>query len=220
MKKFVASLLLIITPVALATPQVNLNSSYMRVNETNDLVISASTKNVYMIVGPILNGLDDGADLGPIAISMKQNLEKKEEVVLLINSPGGIMEEVTYDFLDTMDKFKEEGVPVTCVVNGMAASLAAIIFSKCSNRYSLPSSRILWHSIATNYNGKLNEQMAKEIYERFHELNEKFWAETKKFFSEEYFLKNFNEENLMVAIELEKQGKGYLKVVRSVKLPQ
>ncbi len=220
MKKFTVALSILLSSISLAKPQSNQESGLSHVTEDGDLAINQNSKNIYTIVGPITNGLDRGADLGPIAFSMKTALEKKEEVVLLINSPGGVVEDVTFDFLSTMDKFNKAGVPVTCVVHGVAASLAAIIYSKCTNRYSTPSSRILWHSVATGFSGKLNEQVAKKFYDEFHALNEKFWADTRKYFNEDYFLKYFNEETLIPAIELEKEGNGYLKIIRTIQVQE
>lgn len=222
MLKVLSFLLVLGSSPLCAAPQTDQTSTVVGVDKNGDLKIDGNSKNIFVIEGPITNGTriipvtETQSDLGPITFAMKRALDQKQEVVLIIDSPGGIVEEITTNFLDTLDEFSSENVPVTCIVTGMAASLAAIIYSKCANRYATASSRVMWHSIGFGFEGKLNEPTALRIYKDFHILNEHYMKNLKLYFTPEYFEEHFLKEDFVTAVELEKVGKGFLRLVRGI----
>lgn len=72
-----------------------------------------------------------------------------------------------------IDAIHMSQVPVVCEVKGMAASMAAMIFESCSQRYMLPSSFLLFHQMSL-------DMPMMQIRETEAELNfiKKYWKET------------------------------------------
>lgn len=103
--------------------------------------------------------------------------EKKPELTLIINSPGGEYDHLIqiYDTIQLLD------ASVRTVVNGSAFSAGAIlaISGTCGKRYITPNSRLMFHAVSMGMEGKvqdtrvdlkeaerLNQQMAQLI--KFH----------------------------------------------------
>lgn len=100
--------------------------------------------------------------------------EKKPELTLIINSPGGEYDHLIqiYDTIQLLD------ASVRTVVNGSAFSAGAIlaISGTCGKRYITPNSRLMFHAVSMGMEGKvqdtrvdlkeaerLNQQMAQLI---------------------------------------------------------
>lgn len=77
----------------------------------------------------------------------------KEPITIQINSNGG----ECYSGLaivDTIELAKKEGVQIITAVEGMAASMAAIILIVGSKRYSTKRSTIMFHQVSGGHYGK------------------------------------------------------------------
>lgn len=149
----------------------------------------------------------------PLAINPDDN-----SLFIVINSPGGSASEMDM-IVSKIRQLKERGVVVKCLVDGVAASAATIIFSECSERYATDRSVIMWHSVAIFLMTRLNQFEAEVLAAHFKELNETVWAETRSYFDSEYFDVNFKQETLIPAIEVEKESKGkYLTVIDKIEI--
>lgn len=74
-------------------------------------------------------------------------------VTVIIDSPGGFVN-VGYVVIGTMQRARAQGTRVDCRVEGMAASMAAIVLEAgCSTRTMSRSSSLMFHEI---YVGKVN----------------------------------------------------------------
>jgi ATP-dependent protease ClpP protease subunit len=80
---------------------------------------------------------------------------KVHEFTILIDSPGGRVDWMFYIY-DALRAAEHEGVKSRCVVlpDGYAASAAAFILEGCTTRVMAPSSRLLFHEVASGANGK------------------------------------------------------------------
>jgi len=67
-----------------------------------------------------------------------------DEITLLINSPGGIVN-MGLMFIDLMEAAKARGTKIRCIVPNLAASMAFHILAHCDSRYTLSSAVLLWH---------------------------------------------------------------------------
>lgn len=96
-------------------------------------------KRIVMLFGTI----DRGASLGIIAELLQLDAQSHDEIQLVINSEGGSV----YDGLAIIDVIRSLESPVITVVNGMAASMAAVIASSGKRRMSMPHSDFLVHQV-------------------------------------------------------------------------
>lgn len=178
---------------------------------TTPYYVEALDKELIVIEGPIL-------DLSSHADVLRYLVKKgTPEVTIYINSPGGLVSEAS-GFIAFMEAAKMQEVTLTCVVDGMAASAAASIFSHCDNRYAVFGSVFMFHSAFTGApeGMKLSETTAGLILEHFTAMNSRMWAETRKHFWPWYFNDKFTNESLTLASELESEGLDYVRVIRNL----
>lgn len=85
-------------------------------------------------------------------------LAPKQEVVLVLNSPGGD--------LDATEKFIEAlgDRPKTCIVDSFVASAAYYLLLHCDKRYYLPSSQIIFHWIVLMYSSAPSSETVTKDY--------------------------------------------------------
>ena len=86
---------------------------------------------------------------GPIVKTLIANIKSANElgaeaILLQINSPGGSV----WDGFDLMQAMEESNIPVNCVVDGMAASMAYNILQSCNTRMMTPRSTLMVHQAA------------------------------------------------------------------------
>ncbi|CAL4323303.1 ATP-dependent Clp protease proteolytic subunit [Buchnera aphidicola (Sipha maydis)] len=122
-------------------------------------------------------------DLSNLIISQLLFLEsenKKKDIFLYINSPGGIVSS-GLSIYDTI-KFITPEVNTVCV--GQASSMAALILScgKKGKRFSLPNSRIMIHQPLGGYQGQASDIKihALEIYKIKKKINKILAYHTKQ----------------------------------------
>ena len=92
----------------------------------------------------------DGA-IGEEALAQAHRIERmshdsREDINLLINSPGGSVL-AGLQLLESVRVAKSRGVNVRCAVSTLAASMAFILLSECSERYALGNSLLLFHPV-------------------------------------------------------------------------
>ena len=83
--------------------------------------------------------------------AMLKNGEK--EVFIMIDSPGGSI----LDGAVIADTMQHSGLKTICAVNGLAASMAAILLQYCTERYATSKSLIMFH----NASGAMQGDFAK-----------------------------------------------------------
>ena len=93
----------------------------------------------------------------------KLSKESKEDIFLLINSPGGSVAAGNV-FIASMIMAKSRGVKVKCVVPIYAASMAFSIMLNCSKNYVLEKTSLLFHPVRIGLMGYLTAQDAYQIY--------------------------------------------------------
>lgn len=106
------------------------------------------------------------------------NQNKKEEIYIYINSPGGMVSAglAIYDTMKYIDS------PVNTIGMGMCASMGAFLLSSGDKRYALPHTKIMIHQPAGGVNGQATDIMivAEEIIKTKKELNEILSKNTKQ----------------------------------------
>jgi len=140
-----------------------------------------------------------------------------EVITIRINSGGGLLE-AGFGFVTVMRAARFMGVKLTCVVDGIAMSMALIIFSECTTRYATFGSKVMWHSLAHGYAGKMNEQIASKLLQAILVKNEQIWANTRIHFWPSYFIEHFVKETHIDVTEIEQESFWYLRVIKKLEL--
>lgn len=84
-------------------------------------------------------------------------LQKSDKPIwLIINSPGGYLH-VTSEFMEAMEAAKEKGIKVKCLVTNLAASAGYFIYTKCSERYALKHSALMFHFVRNEMPGPVSQ---------------------------------------------------------------
>ncbi len=88
-------------------------------------------------------------EVGGSILSVASNIERlsaasSEPINIIINSPGGSVP-AGLQLVEALHIAKARGVTVRCAVTNLAASMAFIILSECSERYALSNSLLLFH---------------------------------------------------------------------------
>lgn len=88
-------------------------------------------------------------DVLPLAEELQEAIDHKEpEVIIDIDSPGGSVG-TGLALLGMMGAARKQGMVITCRVDGMAASMAAVILEVgCTTRSMTPDSALLFHEPA------------------------------------------------------------------------
>ena len=81
------------------------------------------------------------------------------EITMLINSPGGSVSAG----LSVIDTMRLIGRDITCVCTGLAASMAAVIFSEGTKRLMFPHSRVMIHQAKVIGNISGNSETLSQI---------------------------------------------------------
>ena len=123
-----------------------------------------SNKADIYITGPIEWNVVKAAEK---LIELSQN---SDTIDILINSPGGqvIPGEM---FVDAIELVKAQGVKVRCTTGVMAASMAFMIFSHCSERYAAPSALLMYHPARVAGMVSLRGKDALELGKQLQELD-------------------------------------------------
>ena len=79
-------------------------------------------------------------------------------VIIIIDSPGGSV----FAGLEIIKAIKHYPEPVMCVVDGIAASMAAVILESCDGRAATIYSVVMLHGGSTQLDERVNEHELKE----------------------------------------------------------
>ena len=148
-----------------------------------------------------------------------QNLvaDGHKDITLIINSGGGIIDKDSHRFLAYLGYLESEtDVDVTCVIEGGAASMALIIFSRCEYRLATADSWVLWHSIRRSGIRSINQFEAEKFVAWSTKTNEELHKAVTPHFLPSYFDKHFRAESRLPVIEVENEGYGFLKVFKKL----
>ena len=116
--------------------------------------------------------LDDEISALSLLVPTIQLKAAREPVTMYINSPGGEVYS-GLAFLEVMQATKARGVPVTCIVKGMAASMAAVILEGCSLRLMTKQSSILFHTVSISGGSGGNAWELARLVQAMQELNKR-----------------------------------------------
>lgn len=99
-------------------------------------------------------GVVGGSAISQVAekIEKLSRTDQKKPIYLFINSPGGSVGAGTA-VLDAMAVAKRRGVRLICASGVMAASMGYIILAACDERYTLRSTKLLFHPMSISVRG-------------------------------------------------------------------
>lgn len=146
-------------------------------------------------------------------IKMVKN--NKKHIYVKINSGGGVLQ-AGYNFISKMHAAQNRGVKFTCIIDGIAMSMALIIFSECDERYAVFGSTVMWHSMAVMGNMRINQYKAQKLLKLMLIENERIWANTRIHFFPWYFIEHFEKETHLDVSKVEQDGIGYLRVINNI----
>lgn len=102
-----------------------------------------------------------------------EHAKGSKNIMLVLNSPGGSVD-AGFNFIMAVEKFKRGNqVEFTCVVDGMAASMMAVIFEAvCDTRLMTKRSMLLFHGARIGPNGGGTQEILEENAEIIRVINE------------------------------------------------
>lgn len=122
--------------------------------------IKISNNKVTTLVGPI-----DNAMLMSVSVQLRTTRDVPGDRVFLIHSPGGSLSSGRR-IIELMHGEQVKGVKITCVVIGMAHSMAFIIMNHCDTRLALEGASMVAHKASI---GQPDERMTAK--------NMRMWAD-------------------------------------------
>lgn len=93
------------------------------------------------LIGPV-----DELSVLPAMAALEQT---PAELLLVIDSPGGYVS-AGLELIKSMQNAQRAGTHVTCVVEHMAASMAAVILESCDARFADSRAAILFHTVSVS----------------------------------------------------------------------
>jgi len=195
------------------------NQKLITLNKVVPEVVSVPKAQVLEIKGTILKpNFPAFGEVSTDIVKLRKQLVQKvraghKHMYIHINSGGGLLH-VGMRFVHMMRAARQAGVKLTCVVDGVAASMALIIYSECDERFATFGSKIMWHSIARISQERINEARAKELATFLEIQNEIVWHNTRVYFWPNYFIEHFRAETMLDVSEVEQESFGYLRVIR------
>lgn len=130
---------------------------------------------------------------------------KLEEVVILVNSPGGSVDAGQL-FVQAMEQLRSRKIKLTCVSGVLAASMGFQILAHCDRILVLPSTLLLFHPVRISSSEGLTSDMLQYFKEQMDLIEPGLNADLqKKFkFPKKYFDFHYRAETLHSAAELSK----------------
>lgn len=192
-------------------------------------VVTLDSTNTLHVIGPILPENDPEtallmtteyynwnqiADTRKHVKKLRKLIQDGYDIVnIVIHSPGGRLD-IGRPLVRMIREAKAYDIEVNCFVDGVAASMALIILSECSNRYGTFGSHVLWHSVSRAGMFRINEFNGQKLVNALILLNEEQWKTTRVHFLPWYFSEHFFQESLLPVTEIEREGFGYLRVIQ------
>lgn len=118
--------------------------------------------NTVDVTGPIVD-----TALEPVTTRIRQLASSgRKEITLRIDSPGGSILDGNKWIRDTEDIKKANGLRFTCVVDGMAYSMAAVLLesSLCDVRLATTRSTLLFHNGSGGVRGTAEEMRQTSVF--------------------------------------------------------
>lgn len=132
--------------------------------------------------------------------------KEKKPIDILLASPGG---NIIFGamFVQAIEAAKLRGYTVRCTVTTHAASMAFIIFTYCSERYTLPMSLLLWHEPSVGLMGRFTPSKLDNIKIHLEALVSRYEDHCRKMLkvSDEYYNKHSAANTWHVAHQLKKE---------------
>jgi ATP-dependent protease ClpP protease subunit len=137
--------------------------------------------------------------------------ENDKPIDIVISSPGG---SVSHGLLliEAMTAVKAKGVTVRCHVPTLAASMAFVIFTQCSERYALPYAQLLFHAPRISGTFVITPQASVRLAKGLLEIERTLFELIGPVMgindqvSSSWFFENYINETLFTASELERDG--------------
>ncbi len=183
-----------------------------KLNNNNRTVLKINQQELINIENSITDLTKQSIKLDNL---VKQN---KKTDYIRISSGGGHLK-AGMQFIQRIKAAKDYKIVVVCFIDKLAASMALIIFSECSERYALYGSRIMWHSVAIMGCLRLNVFALKKLEQEIITLNNKSWKTTRGYFNDSFFEKHFEKETLVNVTTIQKEAPSYLKVLTKIEIP-
>lgn len=111
-----------------------------------------------------LDGVINGETIAPLKAALEKAVTSKGRapITILINSPGGSVI-AGMAFINRMQAVKALDIEINCYVLDVAASMAFQILTQCTNRYTLPTSFLLWHGVRMGTREPITTSLARSI---------------------------------------------------------
>jgi ATP-dependent protease ClpP protease subunit len=171
-----------------------------------------------------INGPIDFQMTIPLVDNIVSQAKDGVELTLIINSPGGEVNAGMY-LLNAMELAQARGATIRCVTTGLAASFAFQIFAKCDSRYSLPNSFMLYHPVRFTIGGGMFSEsisvtpaLAKQWSDELARMEAFLIADLRSSMkvSDEIFARNYSNETLLLAREVNKDSPNWLTLVDDI----
>lgn len=171
-----------------------------------------------------INGGIDFQMTVPLVDNIVSQAKPGHEITIIINSPGGEVNAGMY-LISGMELAQARGTKFRCITTGLAASFAFQVFAKCDSRYALPNSFMLYHPVRISIGGgmfsdavHLTPVLAKQISDELTRMDNFLVADLRKSMkvSDETFNRNYTNETLLLAREVNADSPGWLTLVNNV----
>jgi ATP-dependent Clp protease protease subunit len=171
-----------------------------------------------------INGPIDFQMTLPLVDSIVAQAKSGHEITIIIKSPGGEVNAGMY-LLSGIELAQARGTKFRCITTGLAASMAFQIFSKCDSRYALPNSFMLYHPVRITIGGgvfseavHLTPALAKQLSDELARMDAFLVADLRKSMkvSDETFNRNYTNETLLLAREVNADSPNWLTLVNDV----
>jgi ATP-dependent protease ClpP protease subunit len=168
-------------------------------------------RTVYLVGEVSRNGLEAGNSI------LKLANESKEDIFIVINSPGGSV--LTGMFtLQAMKIAHQRGITIQCLVPGLAASMAFHVLSHCDKRYVFENTLLLWHPLRVFLMGTLTPAQSVALAEDL-QRNEKTLVDDlypRVGLDFDTFMHHYNAETLFVATQLKDIAPDFVTIVQDM----
>jgi ATP-dependent Clp protease, protease subunit len=184
-----------------------------RIQPAVDSGLDVNKKRLVELIGVVgKNAVDEVA----VSIYGMTRKDRTKPIWMLINSPGGSVYSGTV-VLDAMALAQESGITIKCLSGVLAASMGFVILSKCDERYTLPTTRLLFHPMSVSTRGAQVTHLHTNLGTTIDEEN--YLKELQRSalnFSEEHFERHYQAETFWDARQLRALSPQFITIVRNV----
>ena len=172
-----------------------------------------------------INGPISFSSVIPLVANIVPQAKDGTEITLIINSPGGEVNSGMY-LLNAMSLAQARGTKFRCITTGLAASMAFQVYAKCDSRYALPNSFMLYHPVRVTLGGGglfaeptiVTPALAKQLSDELDRLEKLLISDLRGSMkvSDEIFNRNYVNETLLLAREINADSPNWLTLVDNV----